>query len=489
MREVKHSKFLKFLSENKLIIALAIFVLIVHIVYALLPVRFLWDESIYIGMGKYLFSGGTLGFWEAWRPIGLPLILGAFWKIGIDPVIIGKILGLAAYMASILLVYAIANKCKKGSGIYAFLLAAATPLLFRFSNAAITDVMAAALGLGALYLVFKEKYFWAGIVAGIAFLFRFPYGLIIPAIYFFLFLGLFEGKKKEKLFSRVKKNFMPTLTKGLIAFIGLILIIGPYLVFNYVKYENITKPFSDANYIMSDVGIELYNEAPSYYIFTLLKQNLALIFAAAFILFYFSDKKIRKNKIINVLLFSAVIFFAYFMYLIHKEERYILFLFPLIAIFGGVLISRLTDNIETKRGKKYRDRISWLIICLGILLFILTAIITFIKIDHKIPSETKFYNYFNNDEEGLLLATNPTYMSLTDKPVMFLASWHYSTGVYEQYKDKADYIAINTCDYFCEPGPVCDQDRNNFYNNVLNNTQVVFNETNGVCIYTIYKLK
>src|SRR3989338_11534568 len=41
-----------------------------------------WDESVYIGMGKYLYSDGTIGLWEDLRPIFLPLILGALWEFG-----------------------------------------------------------------------------------------------------------------------------------------------------------------------------------------------------------------------------------------------------------------------------------------------------------------------------------------------------------------------------------------------------------------------
>ena len=40
-----------------------------------------WDESVYMGMGKYIYSNGQIGLWEDIRPIVLPLILGLFWKV------------------------------------------------------------------------------------------------------------------------------------------------------------------------------------------------------------------------------------------------------------------------------------------------------------------------------------------------------------------------------------------------------------------------
>jgi hypothetical protein len=40
-----------------------------------------WDESVYVGLGKYLYSNGASGIYEPFRPILLPLVLGALWKL------------------------------------------------------------------------------------------------------------------------------------------------------------------------------------------------------------------------------------------------------------------------------------------------------------------------------------------------------------------------------------------------------------------------
>src|SRR3989344_1748702 len=50
-----------------------------------------WDSAVYVGMGKYLFSHGQAGLWEPIRPLTLPIILGFFWKIGLNPLISGEI--------------------------------------------------------------------------------------------------------------------------------------------------------------------------------------------------------------------------------------------------------------------------------------------------------------------------------------------------------------------------------------------------------------
>ncbi|MEM4638063.1 MAG: hypothetical protein QXK76_03535, partial [Candidatus Woesearchaeota archaeon] len=51
----------------------------------------LWDETVYLGMGKYLYSYGNSGLWESIRPIGLPIITGLMWTIG-EQILFTKIL-------------------------------------------------------------------------------------------------------------------------------------------------------------------------------------------------------------------------------------------------------------------------------------------------------------------------------------------------------------------------------------------------------------
>lgn len=38
----------------------------------------LWDEAVYIGIGKFFLSLGSVGLFEPIRPIVLPLFLGFF---------------------------------------------------------------------------------------------------------------------------------------------------------------------------------------------------------------------------------------------------------------------------------------------------------------------------------------------------------------------------------------------------------------------------
>ncbi|MDO8661514.1 MAG: hypothetical protein Q7K43_06500, partial [Candidatus Woesearchaeota archaeon] len=49
-----------------------------------------WDSGVYIGMGKWLWSLSTSGLWEDFRPVLWPIVLGFFWKIGLNPVFVAR---------------------------------------------------------------------------------------------------------------------------------------------------------------------------------------------------------------------------------------------------------------------------------------------------------------------------------------------------------------------------------------------------------------
>ena len=69
-----------------------------------------WDSGVYIGMGKWIFSLGLKGLWEHIRPIVWPIVLGLFWKLGLDPVAIGRILMIFLSSALIYFTYILGKK-------------------------------------------------------------------------------------------------------------------------------------------------------------------------------------------------------------------------------------------------------------------------------------------------------------------------------------------------------------------------------------------
>ena len=73
---------------------IAIFLFLQILMLVLYP-RIYWDSAVYIGIAKFLFSAGHLGFMEIIRPIGLSLLIGPLWKLGIDVILASRILAIA----------------------------------------------------------------------------------------------------------------------------------------------------------------------------------------------------------------------------------------------------------------------------------------------------------------------------------------------------------------------------------------------------------
>ena len=144
-----------------------------------------WDSSVYIGMGKYIFSWGAVGLNEAFRPILWPLILGFVWKLGINPLTFGMVFDLALNLASIYLVYIIAKKItNRRVAVFAAILMAISPALIFYSSKALTENLSICLILLSVYFLLERKQFYSGLFAGISVLARYPNGLDASCAYF-----------------------------------------------------------------------------------------------------------------------------------------------------------------------------------------------------------------------------------------------------------------------------------------------------------------
>ena len=70
----------------------------------------IWDESVYLAAGKYLYSSGTVGLWEMVRPPILPIFTGLFWKMGINSVLASELLSLLFSSALIYVNYILSRE-------------------------------------------------------------------------------------------------------------------------------------------------------------------------------------------------------------------------------------------------------------------------------------------------------------------------------------------------------------------------------------------
>ncbi|MBU2637518.1 MAG: glycosyltransferase family 39 protein [Nanoarchaeota archaeon] len=379
-----------------------------------------WDSSIYLGMGHYIYSLGAVGIWEPIRPLVWPLLLGFFWKTGLNDIFMGYVLGIIFSLGSVFVAYHIGKKLhNEDAGLIAALILAFTPVFFESFFMNLTELPSIFFALLAVYLFLDKKHLMAGAFAGISFLTKFPNGILI-AILVIIALIYFKAKDAGKIFA------------------GSLVVIIPYLVFNYIMYGNILNVFIEADAIVKNAGTWLFSGPWYYYIIELLKQNplyvLALVGAYELIT--------RKKYIIPALGF---LFLAYFSIHVHKEIRFGILMLPYIAVMAGFGIKSLFKQ-------------KWII--LPVLFVVLTVFAFNLPSDYGLSNEAEGYLSFleGKDVEGEVLTMQPAVNLYSSKAVIPMYYPVFNAELADKWIDyikkdanKISYVFIDTC----EGGMVC----------------------------------
>ncbi|PIN72022.1 hypothetical protein COV21_03525, partial [Candidatus Woesearchaeota archaeon CG10_big_fil_rev_8_21_14_0_10_45_5] len=194
-----------------------------------------WDQSVYAGMGKFIFSAGTKGIWEPLRPPVLPLLIGFFWKIGIDPVLAGKILSTLFNAGVIALAYFIAKKAfNYRTAVIASFLTAFSHLFLFYNHMGLSEIPSAFFALLAVLMIIERKYFWAGMFSSFSFLSKFPGGIIFGSAA--IFIAFFQSEKIKEKAKRI-----------LLLSTGFFMPVAIFLIANIIMYGNALLPFVEAN--------------------------------------------------------------------------------------------------------------------------------------------------------------------------------------------------------------------------------------------------
>ncbi len=190
-----------------------------------------WDASSYLLMGKYLFSGGSAGLIEPFRPIVWPLTLGFFWKSGVDQILAGRLLEIFLGVGNIALVYAIGVRAfDRTVGLLAAALLALSPTFFIWGNSLYADIPASFLGLLCVYLFLKDRPFLSGAVGAVAFFTKFPQILPLAIV-----VGALSFQTKPFRFSMALWRFSAAF----------ILASLPFLILHQTLYGHPFYPFID----------------------------------------------------------------------------------------------------------------------------------------------------------------------------------------------------------------------------------------------------
>ena len=188
----------QFFKTHGLIILIVSLFVGTNLLYAQKFHNVIWDEAVYLGIGKYLYSFGTVGLWEMIRPIGMPLIIGLFWKLGLPYVFMAELTEIGFSAGVIILTYLITKEFADdfAAATAAFIMAI-TPVFFLYTGYVLTGIPSTFFILLAFYLFLKDKLAPAGVAAGLASLFRFPQGLFFGSFVGFFTVAIASEKVKR----------------------------------------------------------------------------------------------------------------------------------------------------------------------------------------------------------------------------------------------------------------------------------------------------
>ena len=384
-----------------------------------------WDSSVYIGMGKYIYSFGDAGLWESSRPIAWPLIIGFFWKFGMGYILIGRIVEIIFGSMCIFLTYLIGKRIfDEKIGLLSAFFLAISPTFFFFNGIMLTEIVSAFFALLAVYLLTKGKHFLFGLFFGISFMARF--------LQLFVFIGvilaLICNKQSIKSYKKI--------------FFGFLMAVLPYLAVNQILYHNPFFPFMEQIFLTGNSG--WINHQPSgYYFMELFKENfLYLLFIAGIFL---SFRKPSSRLIIFPLAFT----FLFFNLMKQKEMRFLIILMPYMLLLVSYALFHFAES--KKPFKK----------AIPILMLLLFAFST-IKISMNLASESGKINRYSKLQDflekssGNIWISSPIIAAESDKRIgrlVYYPVFGRDLKLIRESED-ADFIFIDTCDLECRPDDI-----------------------------------
>jgi 4-amino-4-deoxy-L-arabinose transferase-like glycosyltransferase len=424
-----------------------------------------WDEAVYVGMGKFIYSFGKVGLYEPARPLVLPVLLGFFWKINVN-LLLGRLLIIIFSLGLILLTYLISFKIfNKKIAIFSSLFLAFSSTFFLFSQKMLTGIPSTFFTLLGFYLLIKKYYRLSGLIFGIAFMSRFFQ--IFTIISVFLFLILLVIRKKVSL-----KHFLKLLLFFLIP-------ITPYLILNSFLFKNPLYPFLLQSYMTKYTGW-LFHKPFYFYFINLIRENILIPFSIIGMILILKQKKFNKWLILITFLFGFIAFDL----TPHKEMRLLIPILPFLYILTSCGLFYFVDLF--KKNKK-------LILSLFLIIWFVQTLSQLKYYSYK-DNLDPFYNYMSNTEinSGLWIS-NPAFIIYSNEKAEELI--YYPLYNSEKIKklqtkiEKAKHVLLNTCDVLpCPPNDkTCNQEHDNFLNILNKNLNIVFYQKYGECEYYIFK--
>ncbi len=473
--------------------------LIVRIAYLLLDYPLWWDSHVYLGIGKYIFSGGETGIWEPFRPLLHPLLLGLFWKLNLNALLFGKLLDLIFSLLSVYLVYHLAEELYgKKAALFAGLLFSLNPVFIIFIGLVLTEPLALFLGLSGIWLFFRRKesepsrshlhpsylyLYLSGLLFGLSFLTKFPQGMLFGAA---LLIIIFHSEfPSTSLYPKLKTRLFAAIGLSL----GFFTVVLPYLVLNHYLYNNWWWPFAAGTSIMS-TATWLYGTSWSYYLTEFFFRNwLYLLFFP--LLWWFWKQKEWKDYRKSTLLLLSLLFLAYFLYLPRKEVRYLVLVLPYFCLLLGGFIEHLYSRYTTASQTWLKPILKPYAFYILFALLLLLPLPTSLNLERP-PTFEKEISQIIHEENitGSILTSDPSFVSFLDLPIVTLDGMEFSNIIYQQQRGRYQLLFLNDCDLACPPlidtaGKECLNKKKSLLEQVHKDNEVKFSAGFKNCTYEI----
>ena len=456
-------------KDNIKICLIIIFFIITNLIFLSFYDDVWWDSSVYIGMGKYIYSLGNAGLWEESRPLILPFILGSGWKMGFDVVVFGRLVSILFSVLTIIIVYKIGMKMfSKNIGLVTAFFTAFSYTFMFFSPNMLTEIPSTFFVLLAFYYFLDNRFFMMGLFSGIAVMTRFFQVFTLIGIYIACFFYFFR-----------KPNFYHRL---FIILAGALVFILPYAALNHYLYNDIFLPIKAQSHLTKTTGWMLYREF-GYYFTGLLKENFFLLLIPALPFFF------RKDYRFYALASIPIIYLIIFSIVKHKEMRFMLVILPFLYLLTAYCIGQIYYRIKNKAAAReffFAIALIWLLIAFSAF----NSAIAY-KINRNDEGLLDFQKYLKDNKVNSWI-TNPLYALNSDDKIGGLLYFHSSDNLIkfvEKNKNNVDVVLYNSCDIPCPPqelDSLCTKSRNAL-NGMLSNLKKIYEKEINSCKYQIFE--
>jgi len=409
------------------------FVFIYLLVYFLLQLKFIfvkfifWDESVYIGIGKYIFSFGNKGLFESIRPIILSFFSGLFWFLNLDTILYSRLFMLLSSLTLLYVFYLISRKYVDNKmSLFAMIYLSLLPIYFIYSTKILTGIFSMLFVLLGFYFFLQDRFYLTSLFLGIATSIRFPSGIYFGLFSIYLFLILLKKKISIK--------------RVLIIFSIFMLSISPYFIMMLIKGKNPVLALLKASQHQNNI---VFKRSLFYYF-----KNLFILSPALILIFsglYYCIKNIKKSQGKTLyLLFSLIIPFLYFVVIRNKQLRFLNLVLPfmILVLFYGLFI--LIKNSKF----------------LFVLVMILLVVSVFMGWRYMDNSFESYIHRTDPDKDVLNLKIDPSKVYLTSSPVfvayndaLFIPYYSNITNAYSMLSNHPVNLSIYSDEFPCSKLP------------------------------------